>query len=231
MDLEVMRDIVGELEKYRECIDKKALKKVVDETRTWLSTNRESFVADGGRVDRPWWPVLAKTDNNSLKLIRLFDLDARVWEHGLQQFVHLLARKSGVVRTAADLKARKKARSRRKKNFNLFADIATDPMTSVVLRELVKFKFGKDEKLREQPYTTLAHIRELHRCGTDQSAQNVRDRMLELALFGLIRMELNSKSYLIEIGPAGLAFFNDVYLPVRNDPDRYISGTEETDHA
>ena len=118
-------------------------------------------------------------------------------------------------------------RQTRKNEFNLFAHIATDPMTSVVIREMVKFKLGHETQLRATPTATLAHIKDLHRSGADQRGQNVRDRLLELALFGLILMNLEVRSYSIEIGPAGWAFFNDVYLPVTEHADSYISGKEE----
>ena len=102
-------------------------------------------------------------------------------------------------------------------------------MLPVLVTELVKVKQAATLWTDERGYTTLAHTASLY-CGSEARGPKVRDRLLELAVFGLVRLDLPEKphSYEVSIGPLGEEFYKNVlFVAMAKKAPRYIAGKQE----
>lgn len=167
-------------------------------TFAWLEIDKESYRPNGDLVEEPFFPEPEPTDDAILNEGRGQMLRARVWEHGLQKKLNVLVKK-GIFLPLINGNPK-----------SVLVEIATDPMTSVVVRELVTgYHAGSPHDI-----SSLADLMKLYRYVSGKGSRFRESHLCRLAAFGLVTVRADKSGYAIKAGPVGRAFYIDVYLPI-----------------
>lgn len=218
-----MGDGIGEALERRQALHKdhpSALDAAVKATIEWLTRNRESFTHNGSVVPRPWWDSrVRETEHPVLLEERRQTLRQRVWGHGLQKLLFSLI-DDDALRHEMDVLLSERGKPARTPVVDLVPQIATHPMASVVIRELLKGHVSGPPNDR----IGLTFFGELFQYSPETPLQKVRQRWLfNLALFGLVSARYANRTYEIRIGPVGLRFYEHVYFPFIEKEADYIN--------
>lgn len=170
-----------------------------EETLQWLRKNVQSYDSEGNLDQRtPWWtvPCLPKTEisRRVLEETRNRVLRDRVYEHGMQHFLHGLSAKGVIGQLSTET----------------IDVVVNDATTPVVVNQLVARKYTKDVP----DGVKLSKLRDLYGHGAETKPAKIRDRVVKrLHPIGVLTVRYSGE-YDISLGPVAKAFWIDVYLPV-----------------
>jgi hypothetical protein len=179
---------------------KDSIHKAAKDTFVWLKKNTEQCNQDQNRF-QPWWPSLAKTENDLIRRNRTFQLLCRAYGNGLKWMISELISNDVL---ASDEK------------YLISTAVGYVPMA--MHHELIGYRMRKEIlKVHENPDDDAVGLNDVAERFDYTNATNVRDQFVDLmATFGLWAVKI-SQDYEIRVGPVAYAFHIHALVPILDE--------------
>jgi hypothetical protein len=198
---EVLKTRIEELnEHFAKPEVKAAIERVAKETFQWLKENKQQRNQDPNRF-KPWWPSLAKSENNLIRRNRKHQLPDKVYGNGLWWMIEELISKGMLLANEKHLIKK-----------------ALSYSGAALHHELIGYRFKKDIlKIHENPDDDAVGLNDVAERFDYENPTNVRDQFVDLmATFGLWAVKIPN-DFEIRVGPVAYAFHIHAYVPILDD--------------